>query len=275
MSNNVLAFFGSRMFLMNLVYGLFALVLFFGGSYLWLDTYTRHNESVAVPNMTGKSLFESMDQLESQGFRVKISDSSTYDPKRKPGLILDQDPLPGTRVKDGRTLYFSITRKTPPEVKMPSLVDNSLRQAEATLHAFGLVRGEVILKPDLAKNAVLEMQVNGKKVDPGFKVDKGTVVDLVVGQGLNTSRVMLPNLYNLTFQEAVFVLQASGLSTGLTIFDPSVRDSLNCKVYRQNPQFRLQETVLFGESIDLFLTESEETLNSNYINPNIPIEDEF
>jgi hypothetical protein len=46
-------------------------------------------------------------------------------------------------------------------------------------------------------------------------------------------------------------------------------------VYRQNPQFRLQETVLFGESIDLFLTESEETLNSNYINPNIPTEDEF
>lgn len=275
MSNQVISFIKSRLFITNAIYGMFVLVLFFGGVYLWLDTYTRHNDSIAVPDMIGKSLFESQDILENQGFKFKISDSSTYDPKRKPGLILDQDPAPGTRVKDGRTLYFSITRKTPPEVKIPSLVDNSLRQAEATLHAFGLVRGEVILKPDLAKNAVLEMQVKGKKVEPGFKVDKGTVVDLVVGQGLNTSRVMLPNLYNLTFQEAVFVLQASGLTTGLTIFDPSVRDSLNCKVYRQNPQFRLQETALFGESVDLFLTESEETLNSNYINPNTTPEDEF
>jgi beta-lactam-binding protein with PASTA domain len=104
-------------------------------------------------------------------------------------------------------------------------------------------------------------------------VDKGTVVDLVIGQGLNISMVPLPNLYNLTFQEALFVLKTSGLKPGITLFDSSVRDTLNCKVYRQNPQFRLQETVLSGESIDLFMTESEETLNSNYINPNTYEED--
>lgn len=186
---------------------------------------------------------------------------------------MDQDPKPGSFVKEGRTLYFTITRKTPPEVKLPDVIDNSLRQAEATLHSYGLVRGEIIPKPDVAKNAVLEMQVKGKKVEPGAKVDKGTVVDLVIGQGLNISMVPLPNLYNLTFQEALFVLKASGLKPGITLFDSSVRDTMNCKVYRQNPQFRLQETVLSGESIDLFMTESEETLNSNYINPNTYEED--
>jgi beta-lactam-binding protein with PASTA domain len=205
--------------------------------------------------------------LEDDGFKVQISDSSTYDPKKKPGVVLDQDPAPGSFVKEGRTLYFTVTRKNPPEVMLPDLVDNSLRQAESTLRSFGLVRGELIPRPDIAVNAVLEMQIDGEKVKAGTKVDKGTIIDLVIGQGLEISRVLLPNLYGLTFQEALFVLQTSGLKPGLTLFDASVVDSMNCKVYRQNPQFRLQESVLSGEAIDLFMTESEDVLNSNYINP--------
>ena len=264
----LIGFVFSKRFLVLLVSGFGILVLFFGGTYLWLDTYTRHGDLIKVPDLTNKNLFESIALLEDQGYRFKISDSSTYDPKKKAGFILDQDPAPGTLVKEGRMLYFTITRKNPPEVKLPSLVDNSLRQAEATLHSFGLVRGEIIPRPDIAKNAVLEMQIKGKKVEAGLKIDKGTLVDLVIGAGLNVSRVLLPNLYNLTFEEAVFVLQASGLKPGLMLFDATVRDSLNCKVYRQNPQFRIQETILYGESVDLFMTESEETLNSNYINPN-------
>jgi beta-lactam-binding protein with PASTA domain len=267
MIKGLTVFIFSRNFVTSLALGLFTLLLFFGGTYLWLDSYTNHGEMIKVPDFSGKNLYSITDSLESEGFRIKISDSSTYDPKKKAGFIIGQDPEPGSFVKDGRTVYFTITRKNPPEVKIPDVVDNSLRQAEATLHAFGLVRGEIILKPDLAKNAVLDMQIKGKRIEPGTKVDKGTVIDLVVGHGYAATRVLLPNLYNLTYQEAVFVLQASGLNTGLLLFDSSVRDSLNCKVYRQNPQFRLQETIIHGESVDLFLTESEETLNSNYIDP--------
>lgn len=268
-----LTFLLSKQFGIVVLSGVGVLLLFFGGTYLWLGTYTRHGELIKVPDYSNINLFEITSQLEEEGFKVKVSDSSNYDTNKKPGVILDQDPKPGTFVKEGRTLYFAITRKTPPEVMLPDIIDNSLRQAEATLHGYGLVRGEIIPKPDVAKNAVLEMQVKGKKVEPGAKVDKGTVVDLVVGQGLDISIVPLPNLYNLTFQEALYVLKASGLKPGITLFDSSVRDTLNSKVYRQNPQFRLQETVLSGESIDLFMTESEETLNSNYINPNTYEED--
>ncbi|MFM7768807.1 MAG: PASTA domain-containing protein [Bacteroidota bacterium] len=271
--NDLKAFMASQYFGKLLLYGVGALVVFYGGIYLWLGIYTRHDDFIKVPDLTNKNLFDNKRLLENEGFKIEISDSSTYDASKRPGIVLDQDPSPGSLVKEGRTLYFTITRKNPPEVMLPDLIDNSLRQAESTLRSFGLLRGELIPRPDIAENAVLEMQVNGKKVEAGTKVDKGTVVDLVIGQGLEISRVLLPNLYGLTFQEALFVLQASGLKTGLTLFDASVVDSMNCKVYRQNPQFRLQESVLSGEAVDLFMTESEDVLNSNYINPNPDEED--
>ena len=266
--NDLRAFISSKHFGRLLLYGIGALVLFYGGIYLWLGIYTRHGDFIKVPDLINKSLADIRGQLEDEGFKIEISDSSTYDSKKQPGIILDQDPAPGSLVKEGRRLYFTITRKNPPEVMLPDLIDNSLRQAESTLRSFGLVRGELIPRPDIAENAVLEMQINGKKAEAGTKVDKGTVVDLVIGQGLEISRVLLPNLYGLTFQEALYVLQTSGLKPGLTLFDASVVDSMNCKVYRQNPQFRIQESVLSGESVDLFMTESEDILNSNYINPN-------
>lgn len=266
---DTLTFVFSKQFIRLLFYGVVALFIFYGGIYLWLGIYTRHGDYVQVPDLKNKNIYEIQSQLKNDGYKIEIIDSSNYDITKEPGLILDHDPSSGSFVKEGRTLYLTITRKTPPEVVLPNLIDNSLRQAESTLRSFGLVRGEVIPKPDIAKNAVLEMQIKGKKTEAGTKVDKGTVVDLVVGQGLELNRVLLPNVLGLTFQEAKYVLQASGLKTGLTLFDASVVDSMNCKIYRQNPQFRLNESVLLGESIDLFMTQSEEVLNINYINPNL------
>lgn len=138
-------------------------------------------------------------------------------------------------------------------VKVPALKDVSLRQAEAILNASGLRMGEQIFKPDLAKNAVLSMMMNGRELKAGNEVPKGSAIDLIVGDGLGNTLVTVPNLIGLTYDEALFVLKGSSLNVGSVFFDGVSRDTLNAVIYDQRPEADEEATINQGEAIDLYL----------------------
>jgi len=60
-------------------------------------------------------------------------------------------------------------------------------------------------------------------------------------------------LLNLTYEEALFSLKASGLISGAVTFDEDVSDTLNAIVYRTVPE--QGDTVILkqGQTIDLYL----------------------
>ena len=137
-------------------------------------------------------------------------------------------------------------------VKVPALKDVSLRQAEAILAASGLRMGEQIFKPDLAKNAVLSMMINGRDLKAGTDVPKGSAIDLIVGDGLGNTVITVPSLIGLTYDEALFVLKGSSLNIGSLFFDGVIKDTLNAKIYDQNPAPD-NNTINQGDAIDLYL----------------------
>jgi beta-lactam-binding protein with PASTA domain len=88
---------------------------------------------------------------------------------------------------------------------------------------------------------------------------KGSTVDLILGDGFGNLKVTIPNLVGLTYDEAVFVLQASRLMIGAIIFDGNSRDTLNARVYKQSPEFTtdtLRSRLSQGEAIDLYLKDN-------------------
>ena len=113
---------------------------------------------------------------------------------------------------------------------------------------------------------VLKMKVNGITVVPGDEVTKGTVVDLVLGDGFGNTKVLIPDLYNLTVDEAMFVIKASSLNFGNLVFDSSVLDSSKARVYRQRPVFNDGQVINQGESLDLYLTQSEDRIKLHNMN---------
>jgi eukaryotic-like serine/threonine-protein kinase len=256
-------FIKSKIFLLNLVIAILLLAGVFGFTYKWLNTYTKHGSSVSVPDLKGMQLAKVDEFLQFKNLRYKIADSTIFDLSKPPGTVIEQDPRPNEKVKENRTIYLSVTRSTPPGVKVPDLEDNSLRQAEAILRSHGLIRGQLIYKPDLAKNAVLEMQIDGKKVSKGEEVTKGTVIDLVLGDGFGNTKVSVPQLYNLDLDEALFVLKASSLNVGSVVMDGTVRDSSKARVYKQFPVAATSTTISQGESVDIFLTQSQSVLRMN------------
>lgn len=252
MMKALIQFLKSRFFWINISVIFIVIIMSIGLVYKWLDSYTDHGNSVSVPDLKGMNIQKVNDFLRTKNLSFKIADSSVYLLDQKPGTIVEQDPQPDEKVKQGRTIYLTITRSSAPMVKVPALKDVSLRQAEAILAASGLRMGEQIFKPDLAKNAVLSMMINGRELKAGTDVPKGSAIDLIVGDGLGNTIVTVPSLIGLTYDEALFVLKGSSLNIGSLFFDGVIKDTLNAKIYDQNPAPD-NNTINQGEAIDLYL----------------------
>ncbi|HCI57609.1 MAG: PASTA domain-containing protein [Bacteroidetes bacterium] len=248
----LIRFLKSRIFWINALVIFIVIIMSIGLVYKWLDSFTDHGNSVSVPDLKGMNIKKVNDFLKTKNLSFKIADSSVYLLDQKPGTIVEQDPQPDEKVKQGRTIYLTITRSSAPMVKVPALKDVSLRQAEAILAASGLRMGEQIFKPDLAKNAVLSMMINGRDLKAGTDVPKGSAIDLIVGDGLGNTVITVPSLIGLTYDEALFVLKGSSLNIGSLFFDGVIKDTLNAKIYDQNPAPD-NNTINQGDAIDLYL----------------------
>ena len=251
----IIRFLTSKIFLANVLIALVAVVMLFGLTYKWLDKYTDHGNAVTVPDLRGMTAGAAEKFLQSKSLQIKIADSSVFDNKRKPGTVIEQDPGANEKVKKGRTIYLTTTRSTAPIIKMPDLKDVSLRQAEAILSSYGLTLGQQVYKPDLAKNAVLSVSNNGKEINAGDEIPKGSVIDLIIGDGFGNTKVNIPQLVDITLSEALFVLKASSLNVGSIIYDGNISDTLNARVFRQSPEPNDSTTINQGEAIDLYIRE--------------------
>ena len=80
----------------------------------------------------------------------------------------------------------------------------------------------------------------------------GTIVDLVVGQGLSNEKVRIPNLIGLSRIEANIVLKSTSLNLGLEYFNEDVIDSSIAVIYKQYPEVNDDKEINIGSSIDLY-----------------------
>jgi beta-lactam-binding protein with PASTA domain len=244
----------------------------------WLDSYTKHGETITVPDLRGMSIEQVQRHLTSKNLRFAVLDS-LYDKNQKPASVLDQNPKPGSKVKENRTIYITVNAFNPPKFKMPNLVDKSLRQAMMEIESYGLKVGELKYVPDIAQNAVLKQLVNGKEIKPGELVAKGTAIDLILGDGLGNTQVEVPLLLNLTLSEAKFVLTASSLNLGAVIYAPNVKDTTAAVIYKQIPAPWQVKTINMGEAVDVFLSATFPDSLRHYLdNPestDLPLDNDF
>lgn len=219
-----------------------------------LKIYTRHGQSMVVPDLKGKSFAKAEQILNSANLEYKILDS-TFQADLPPNSIIDQTPKSGTKVKQGRTIYLTLNAYNAPLVEIPDLVGkSSLKYAQMQLESYGLKVTEPIFKPSPYQNAVLEILFDGKPIAAKTKIAKGSTLTLVVGQGVSSEEVNLPYLIGLPYSQALSKLKNDyGLTLGALIIDDDIRDTSNAIVYRQSPDFAKGKTMRAGQEIDLFV----------------------
>ena len=140
---------------------------------------------------------------------------------------------------------------------MPNLVDLPKRQALMLIVSSGLQIGQLEYRPDLSIDVVIGQQYNGRSVTPGDSIQKGSVVDLVLGKGLSNQRTPVPNLVGMKLNLAKETILGSSLNLGTYIYDNTVlnnSDTLNAFVFKQNPEYHGDATLQLGSAIYLWLT---------------------
>lgn len=219
-----------------------------------LGVYTNHGESITVPDLREMTLEQVKRHLKTKDLRYTILDS-TYIRGKLPETVIEQDPVPGANVKENRRIYLTINSKTPPIVEIPNIIQASLRHAEKQLQSVGLEVGELEYVPYKYKNLVLKIKLNGSEIEPGTKVEKGSHITLVLGNGLGNTRIPVPTLVGLSYLEARIAIQGMSLTVGAVVRDDDVREtqSDNAIVYRQIPAPDDGTEITIGEPVDLFL----------------------
>lgn len=227
-----------------------AIILYFFYSYL--PSTTLHNQEINVPDVKGMKMEDAAVFLEKQNLQSVINDS-TFNSTYPPLVILDQVPKPGLTVKQKRTIYLTINSKFPPLVKVPDLVDGSVRSAQIVLESYGLRVGNVTYLPDLAQNAVLEQQFRGRIIEPGKLIPRGSKIDLIIGNGLGEELIAVPLLVGYHIQEAEELLMGMGLNMGTLLYDSTSTEPAGI-ILKQKPDTIDQRKIHAGEMIDFVLS---------------------
>ena len=239
---------------------LFAVLVFVGLFYLFLPGYTKHGQSVVVPEVDGGSLEEAIEILEGAGLGVEIADS-IFIAELEPNMVISQDPSGNSEVKPGRRIYLTVNKKVPPKVKVPDIFNVSTYQAKLLLDGAGLKIRKINYIPDEFKNLVRYAEFKGDKIEEGDTLPKFSEIHLFVGKGLGAQRIPNPDLVGMHYEEAVSTLHRVGLNIGPVKFDPKATESKGT-IIRQSPKYYPEDSIVVGSAMTLFIAgpEPEEPL---------------
>ena len=173
----------SKSFFSAILIAAVLLVLLGFGTLKFLDIYTKHGDEIEIPKLSNLNAEEATAKLEELGLEIVVIDTIDFDKNIKPLAIAWQDPVAGSLVKEGRTIYVKINAKNFSSVRLPKLDNRSFRHALANIEMLGLVQGEIIYEPDFAKDVVLRVEQDGRILREGDKVLKNSKINFVLGDG--------------------------------------------------------------------------------------------
>jgi len=149
----------------------------------WLKFTTNHGQQIEVPDLAKMTFVEAEELLDNADLRIEVLDSASYNPNFPYRTVIEQIPKAGEFVKEDRKIYIYINRSGYPMIEIPEVVGKTRRQAEPTLKSVGFEVGKVTYRKYIAKDEVLELRYQGKKIETGEKLQKTSVIDLVLGDG--------------------------------------------------------------------------------------------
>ncbi len=182
----ILKFFLSKTFLKNIFYIALTTLVSIFFSFLILKLVTQHNCYIEVPNLVGFEISKAnrfIELSEARSLKIHVLDSAKFNPDYPPLTIMEQFPTAKKEVKKGRKVYITLNPVGFKKIKVPNVIQITLRNAETLLNAVGFEVGELIYRDNIGKDMVLEMRLEGKKIQPGYTLQQRKKIDLVLGNG--------------------------------------------------------------------------------------------
>lgn len=216
--------------------------------FVYLPWSTNHGQSITVPKLDNMKLSKLEDFLDDHNLKMEVSDC-VFVAGAEPLTVKSYFPKEGSKVKEGRKIYVTIFSENAPLIHMPKITDLSLTSAQTQIIQVGLEKGQIIFKPDLAENTVIEQLYNGAKIEPGTLLPKGSKIDLVVGNG--KEQIPIPSVIGMDLEAAEIVINGSNLQIGNVLYDEKSSKPAGT-IIKQNPD-KAEGTTIEDSLIDLVI----------------------
>jgi beta-lactam-binding protein with PASTA domain len=180
---SIIKFLVSKTFFKQLALAIVAIVVLCFIMLKWLNVSTNHGEFETVPDLKGKSINVAEIELGENNLVMQIQDSANFNPNYPKFSVIEQEPQSGTQVKENRKIYLTLNPSGYRKIEVPDLKERTYRQAKPTLEALGFKVGKLTYENNIAEDMVLRMTYKGKTIEPSDKLEKTSVIDLVLGNG--------------------------------------------------------------------------------------------
>ena len=200
LSARTLLYVGATLLCFVVVVVLFDLVL--------MPIYTKHGESMQVPNTIAMRYEEAKDLLEKRELRV-VKAGEKYDSKLPFGYVLEQNPRPERMVKRGRRVYLTISVGER-DIEVPELLGLSETNAIERLKSSGLRPGDI----DYQYSNELRDVVIGQSHPAKALIKANSAIDLIVSNGKPVGNARVPELLGKSLKSSERELKKAGLQLG-------------------------------------------------------------
>jgi len=248
-------FFVKHPLIKHLIYMLVVSIVIVVLAFLFIKMVARQGKEYELPDYRGVALAE-MEKDNPYHLEYVVIDS-VYDAEQEGGLVVQQDPEPGTMIKTHRKVYVTLTTFAPSDVVLPELSNMTVRSAVSALEAAGLRCGKLKFVDSPYRNVILESTSKGKMVYAGEKMSSGAVVDLTVGLGETQKGTRVPFVIGQAPAKARRGILSASMNVGQEHYD-GVSDRSSCVCYRLSPDYTGVTRYPLGTYVDVWYCDATE-----------------
>jgi len=238
-----LKFLISKAFLKQVAYIIIFLVFVLFLVLMWLRFYTNHGQKLELPNYINQNYEEAQEDAKSKTFEIIVTDS-IHKVGKEGGLIIDQNPIPGSMVKEQRKIYVNVTKYSPDKIKisdLPVLYGNDFDQKRTELKYLDITSKIRTEKYDPGEpNHILEVWYNdkliidNKPINNNVEIDKGGTLEFVISKREGGEGI-IPDLTCQEYSAAETMALLSKFQIGRVIEEGEITDRNTAFVISQMP----------------------------------------
>jgi beta-lactam-binding protein with PASTA domain len=181
---SIIQFFKSKTFFKQIAFAIIGAVVFVFFLKFWLNVTTNHDQRIQVPDLHKLTITEAERTLNELNLDFVVKDSARYNPTYPKKSVIEQNPLAGAFVKEKRKIYLSLNPSKYRDITIPNLNGRTKRQAISELRAIGFIVGtNFTYVSDIGKDVVRGLKHQGKIVNANDKLEKNSIIQLVLGDG--------------------------------------------------------------------------------------------
>jgi beta-lactam-binding protein with PASTA domain len=148
----------------------------------------RNSQTTSTPNLTGRTLAVATNEAAQRRLRLKVQ-GRKHHAKVALGRVIEQDPLPGTSIKENRTLRVVLSLG-PRKTTVPDVQGQALRSARLRLDSMGVPIRRIIEAPSVVTEDTVLVQVPAA----GVVENLGEGVLLVIAKNGSMRDYVMPDL---------------------------------------------------------------------------------